>query len=265
MVSSFSLQVLATIDEQERMATQQSSSVQQTTVTMDELNASSRQCAKQAEIAAELSREMLNRVEEGSGAVGRTLDEMGLLKAQVEAIADRIVRLSEQTNQIGSISALVSDLANQTNMLAINAAVEAVRAGDSGTGFGVVATEIRKLADQSKKSAQKINAIVGDIQTIVSTTVMATDEGTKKVESSLKIAEKTAAAFESIAVAIDEIVSNSQQIALTANQQAAATQQVVDAMNALSKGAAEAAMGITQTKIGTQKLNEAAFNLQQTI
>ncbi|MGD1717232.1 methyl-accepting chemotaxis protein [Dapis sp. BLCC M172] len=93
-------------------------------------------------------------------------------------MAQQITRLSEQTNQIGNISQLVGDLANQTNMLALNAAVEAVRAGEHGKGFGVVASEIRKLADESRKSAEKIYTLVADIQTSINSTVLATEAGT---------------------------------------------------------------------------------------
>lgn len=107
---------------------------------------------------------------------------MSTLKDKVNALAEQILHLSEQTQQIGGISELVGNLANQTNMLALNAAIEAARAGEHGKGFGVVAGEIRKLADQSKKSAEKINALVTDIPGAINTTVIVTDEGTKTVD-----------------------------------------------------------------------------------
>ncbi len=87
--------------------------------------------------------------------------------------------LSEQIGQIYNITNLVGDIANQTNMLALNAAVEAARAGEQGKGFAVIATEIRKLADQSRKSAERINNLVTDIQNATNTTVIVTDEGKK--------------------------------------------------------------------------------------
>ncbi|OCR00590.1 hypothetical protein BCD67_11455 [Oscillatoriales cyanobacterium USR001] len=265
VVSSFSVQILSTIEEQERMISQQSSAVRQTTITVDELNASSQQSAQQAEGAAAGARQALARAEEGSKAVEQTLLEMGMLKESVEAIAQKILYLNQQTNQIGNISALVTDLANQTNMLALNASVEAVRAGDRGKGFAVVAAEIRRMADESKKSAQSINRIVTDIQTAINSTVIVTNEGTKKVSTSVQIAQKTSEAFSDVSIAIEEVALNNQQIALNAKQQASATQQIVDAMNSLNQGAAEVATGITQTKIGTQQLSEAASSLQEVI
>lgn len=265
VVSSFSVQILSTIEEQERMIAQQSSAVRQTTITVDELNASSQQSAQQAEGAAAGARQALARAEEGSKAVEQTLLEMGILKENVEAIAQKIIYLNQQTNQIGNISALVTDLANQTNMLALNASVEAVRAGDRGKGFAVVAAEIRKMADESKQSAANINRIVSDIQSAINATVMVTNEGTKKVTIGVQTAQKTAVAFTDISVAIEEVALNNRQIALNAKEQASATQQIVNAMNALNQGAAEVATGISQTKIGTQQLSEAALNLRDVI
>lgn len=217
-----SSEIAATVEQQERTATQQAASVNQTSSTMDELEASSRLAAEQAEAAT----------------------------AGARAIAEQIFRLSEQIKQIGSISGVVSELANQTNMLALNAAVEAARAGQNGKGFAVVAGEIRKLADQSKKSAERINDLVGDIQAIANSTVMDMGQGTK---------------VESIVTAVNNIVMNNQQISLSASQQAIAVQQVVQAMNTLNIAAQETASGISQTKVATQKLNEAALALQTVV
>jgi methyl-accepting chemotaxis protein len=232
---------------------------------MDELGASSRQSSEQAEAAAAGAQQALKLAEGGTRAVERSLDGMNALREKVEAIADQILRLSEQTSQIGGISGLVSDLANQTNMLALNAAVEAVRAGEHGKGFAVVSGEIRKLADQSKKSAEKINALVADIQTAINSTVMVTDEGTKTVEEGVKIAEETSDAFAGVADAVNNVVLNSQQISLNVKQQAVAIQQVVSAMNSLNTGAQETANGVSQIKIGTHQLNESAMLLKNAI
>ncbi|OKH46455.1 methyl-accepting chemotaxis protein [Phormidium tenue] len=264
IVSSAS-EIATSVEQQERSSSQQAASVSETSTTMDELGASSRQSAEQAEAAAAGAQQALALAEGGTRAVERSLDGMGDLREKVDAIADQILRLSAQTNQIGGISSLVSDLANQTNMLALNAAVEAVRAGEHGKGFAVVSGEIRKLADQSKKSAEKINALVADIQTAINSTVMVTDEGTKTVEEGVRIAEETADAFAGVAEAVNNVVLNSQQISLNVKQQAVAIQQVVSAMNSLNTGAQETAHGITQIKIGTHQLNESALQLKVAI
>jgi methyl-accepting chemotaxis protein len=244
-IVSSSTEIAATVEQQERTAQDQAAAVNQTTTTMDELGASSRQSTEQAETAAASAQQVMILVD---GRGQDNLSSGSSLREKVGDIAEQILRLSEQINQIGTISTLASDLANQTNMLALNAAVEAVRVGEHGKGFGVVAAEIRKLADQSKKSAERINGLVVDVQNATNSTVMVTDEGTKTVEK--------------IVSAIINIVMSSQQISLTAKQQAIAIQQVGDAMNALNQGALQTASGINQTKVGTQKLNEAALSLK---
>lgn len=261
VVSSAS-EIAATIEQQEKVTNQQAFSVNETTTTMDELGVSSRQSAEQASAAASGAQQALSLAESGARAVDRTLEEMDVLRAKVGAIADQILRLSEQTSQIGSISGLVSDLANQTNMLALNAAVEAVRAGEYGKGFAVVSGEIRKLADKSKQSADKINTLVNDIQNAINSTVMVTDEGTKTVETSVAIANQTAEAFAGVTDAMNNVVLNSQQISLNVQQQAVAIHQVVGAMSNLNGAAQETASGISQIKVGTHQLNEAAHNLK---
>ena len=265
MIVSSSTEIAATIEQQERIAVQQAASVNQTTTTMDELGASSRQSAMQAESALENASHVLNMAAEGSKVVQKTQQGMLNLTEKVGGIAEQVLHLSQQTNQIANITNLVSDLANQTNMLAINATVEAVRAGEQGKGFGVVATEIRRLADQSKQSAAEINDLINDIQNAINKTVMVTDEGNTTLDNSLKLTEGTAETFNHVANAINNVVVSSQQIYLNTKQQALAIEQVVDAMNALNKGAGEAAIGITQSRIGTQKLNQAALNLRYVV
>lgn len=265
MIVSSSTEIAATIEQQERIAVQQAASVNQTTTTMDELGASSRQSAMQAESALENASHVLNMAAEGSKVVQKTQQGMLTLTEKVGGIAEQVLHLSQQTNQIANITNLVSDLANQTNMLAINATVEAVRAGEQGKGFGVVAREIRRLADQSQQSAAEINDLINDIQNAINKTVMVTDEGNSTLDHSLKLTEGTAETFNHVANAINSVVVSSQQIYLNTKQQALAIEQVVDAMNALNKGSAEAASGITQSRIGTQKLNQAALNLRYVV
>ncbi len=261
-VSSSVKDITSTVTKQEQIIFEQSVSVGQTTNTMQELGVSALQSAEQAEVSAQRAKQALTLAEGGTKTVGLTVEGIAELRDQVTAIANQIVRLSEQTSQISTVSDLVADLASQTNMLALNAGVEAARAGDQGKGFAVVASEIRKLADQSKKSAERINALVNEVQAAINSTIMVTDEGTKKATQGIRLVAETGDAFTSIADAVNNVFLNTQQITQTAKQQAITVQQVVAAINAVNIGAEETAIGITQVKVATEELNEAAQNLQ---
>ncbi|MGB8698030.1 MAG: methyl-accepting chemotaxis protein, partial [Thermosynechococcaceae cyanobacterium] len=145
-VASSSTQIASAVEQQERYLADQAASVNETTTTMEELGASSRQAAEQADASAAGAQQALSISGDGAKIVTRTISGISELQLKVEAIADKIMQLSEQTTQISSISDLVADIANQTNMLSLNAAVEAARAGEQGKGFAVVAGEVRKLA-----------------------------------------------------------------------------------------------------------------------
>jgi methyl-accepting chemotaxis protein len=264
-VASSSAGIADTVEKQERSVLEQTSSVNETTSIIEELGLFALQSAEQADSAAGGANQALSLAEGGTQTVGRTIEGISGLRDQVTAIANQIIRLSEQTGQISTVSELVADLANQTNMLALNAGVEAARAGEQGKGFAVVAGEIRKLADQSKKSADRINSLVNEVQAAINSTVMVTDEGTKKATVGIELAEETGDVFASIADSINQVFLNTQQIAQSAKQQAVTVQQVVAAMNVINLGAKETVAGIGQVKDATNELNKAAENLEAVV
>jgi methyl-accepting chemotaxis protein len=267
-ISSFSMQILSNMNEQEQVVGEQFLSVNETTATLEKLGISSQQTAEQAEAVAAAARQALTLAEEGTQKVEETLNQMLSLRQAVAAISQQNQRLGDSTSQIGNISALanlVSDLASQTNMLALNAAVEAVRAGEYGKGFAVVAREIRKLADESQEAAQKINGIIPEIKGAIDSTVKATEESRKTVAAGVKTAQDTAEAFTGVREACNLVFTSNQQISLNIKQQAIAIGQVANEMNSLNRTASQTISGITQVKIGTQKLNEAALNLKSVV
>ncbi len=264
-ISASSGKISTTVSEQERTLLQQSNSVNETTSSIEDLGAFTIRSAEQAESATGGAKQALTLAEGGTQTVGRTIEGISSLRDQVTAIANQIIRLSEQTGQISTVSDLVADLANQTNMLALNAGVEAARAGEQGKGFAVVAGEVRKLADQSKKSAERINSLVNEVQAAINSTVMVTDEGTKKATVGIELAEETGEVFAGIADSINQVFLNTQQIAQSAKQQAVTVQQVVAAMNVINLGAKETAAGIIQVKDATNDLNQAAQNLEAVV
>jgi methyl-accepting chemotaxis protein len=223
------------LEKQER----KSAFIQEALEHMEELKFSSREVAEMALAVGGAAKEALSSVGEGGEAVEETLKTMRNLKESVEAIARQIALFDNSAVEIGTITRLVSDFAERTNMLALNAAVEAARAGEYGKGFSVVATEIRKLANQSRLSASKINTQVGNIQTAIDATAIATDGSIKNVSLGVNVAEKTTLALMEVRQAINEAVLSSQEISRSTREQAAAIQQVVAAINSIDEATAK--------------------------
>jgi hypothetical protein len=260
-----SVEIVDTVEMQEVTVNMQANSAIETSTTVNELGAISVQSAEQAEAAATGAKQALSLSEDGTRSVQQTLQGMSGLRDKVNAIANQIVNLSEQTGQITIVSDLVADLASQTNMLALNAAVEAARAGEQGKGFSVVADEIRKLADQSKKSADKINILANDIQAAINRTVMVTDEGTKTVNEGIDLARSTADTFTGVTDAVNNVYLNSQQISTSAKQQAVSIQQVLSSMTTISQGSQESAVGMHAVKMTTRELTQVADELKAAV
>ncbi|MEB3275190.1 MAG: HAMP domain-containing methyl-accepting chemotaxis protein [Prochlorothrix sp.] len=258
-------EISSATEEHERISAQQASSVQETAATIEQLNAFATSTAQQAETVATESKSSLDLTEHGGESVQQILVSIQDLQQRVSLIAERINHLSDQAQQIGSISELVSDLANQTNMLALNAAVEAVRAGSQGKGFGIVAQEVRKLADQSKQASEKINVLVGDIQSAIGSTVVVTQEGAITAQNSVAVAENSAQAFKQVAQGAESMMLSGQQIALSAEQQAKAIQETLVAIRNLNQAATETITSISQTKVGMQQLNSTMLRLQEMV
>jgi methyl-accepting chemotaxis protein len=253
-ISKANSNISAATAEQAATVTEQAASVAETTAAVEEVRQTSEQSVERAQLVSEMASNTLKLAENGLDAVKRTEKGMLGLKDQVHHIAETILSLSEQTLQIGEIIATVNDIADQSNLLALNAAMEAARAGEAGRGFAVVAGEVRNLAEQSRQATAQVSGILSEIQKATNAAVMVTEKGTKSAESSVELAQSTGDSIRVIREHTQQVVTAAEQIAASVRQQLAGMDQITRAMENINQGA-------TQTEKGMQQVDQAAQNL----
>jgi methyl-accepting chemotaxis protein len=253
--------ISAATAEQAATVTEQAASVAETSTTLEEVRQTAEQSVERAQLVSEMASNALKLAENGLDAVKKTEDGMLGLKDQVRHIAETILNLSEQTLQIGEIIATVNDIADQSNLLALNAAMEAARAGEAGRGFAVVAGEVRNLAEQSRQATAQVSSILSEIQKAANTAVMVTEKGTKSAETGVELAQSTGDSIRVIREHTQQVVAAAEQIAASARQQLAGMDQITRAMGNINLGATQTQKGMQQVDQAAQHLNNLASQL----
>jgi methyl-accepting chemotaxis protein len=264
-LSAAAAEILAATTQQATGANEQSAAISQTTTTVDEVKVISEQAVQRAQEVVDASQRTVQVSRSGTEAVQETIGSMAQIKARVEGIAENILALSAQTQQIGEIIATVNDIAAQSNILALNASVEAARAGEHGKGFAVVAAEVRNLAEQSKQATAQVRAILSDIQNGINATVMATEEGTKVVDQGLELAGQTGAVIEQLGGTINEAAQAATQMRAGGQQQATGVEQIALAMQNINQATTQSLTSIRQAEKAAQDLNDLALSLTEVI
>lgn len=225
----------------DQLLNEQSSAVNQTSTTIERLDYSSKKSVEQANNANEMAIAMTKLVKDGEHTVITIRDIVADLKNKITDISKQMEQLTAQSSKIGDISRLVSELAKQTNLLALNAAIEATRAGEHGIGFAVVAGEVRNLADESKKSADKIRIIVDDIKRSTHSGAIITSKSVEAAGDAFEFAMKTSSTFANLSFQVERASTLIDQVTLSLKQQTIAFAEVSQAMNSLTKKSVEIA------------------------
>jgi CHASE3 domain sensor protein len=225
-VQSSSSELQAAANQQATGAREQATAMTEIATTIRELLATSRQIAESAQSVSHIAEETANGARNGGGTVTQANDAIGGIRRQVDQVVTHMLDLSRKSQQIGGIVEIVSELAEQTNILAINATIEAAGAGESGRRFTVVADEIRKLADRVGGSTKEIRGLIEEVRTAANTTVMATEGGSKAVDAGSRHFGDVAASFTHIAGLVSNTTEAAREIELSTKQQSTAVEQV---------------------------------------
>ncbi len=255
-VQSSSAELQAVANQQATSAKEQSSAMNEIATTLSELLATSRQIAESAVRVSGITEQAASAARSGGLTVEKSREAMANIQRQVESIVGHMLELGKKSQHIGAVVDIVSELAEQTNILAINATIEAAGAGEAGRRFAVVADEIRKLAERVTGSTKEIRALIDDVRGAVNTTVMATETGSKSVESGNRHFLEVTASFKQIAGVAITTTDAAREIELSTKQQATAVEQVNIAISNVAQATRETEASSGQTfQTATQLAN----------
>ena len=263
LLSSSSAEILAAATQIAAGSVETATAVSQTTSTVEEVRQISESSSAKAKAVADNSQKTTEIALNGKKALEGIVEVMDNIHERVESIAESVVRLSEQGQAIGEIIASVNDIADQSNLLAVNAAIEAAKAGEYGKGFGVVAQEIKGLAEQSRLATTKVRAILLDVQKGTGAVVMATEQGNKAVETGVKQSQEAGESIRVLADSVAQAAQASVQIAASNQQQMAGISQVTSAMENIKQGSTQTAASTKQAEMAARNLYDLAQKIKQ--
>lgn len=246
-MQSSSAELQAAANQQATGSKEQATAMNEVTTTMNELLATSRQIALAAQQVTQIADQTVTAARTGHGTVEGTHETLASVRRQVDQIVSHMLELGKKSQEIGSVLDIVSELSEQTNILAINATIEASGAGEAGRRFGVVADEIRKLADRVGGSTKEIRSLIEDVRGAVNTTIMATETGSKTVDASSRQFSEVAVALKQISALVSNTTEAAREIELSTKQQSTAVEQVNVAVANVAQAAKENEISSGQT------------------
>ena len=264
-VATASIQVHATAVQMATSADEVAAQASTIATAGEEMAATSGDIAQNCQFAAEGSKQANQVALAGAKVVEETIAVMNSIAERVQASSRTVERLGSRSDQIGEIVGTIEDIADQTNLLALNAAIEAARAGEQGRGFAVVADEVRALAERTTKATREIGEMIKAIQLETRGAVVAMEEGVSEVSKGTEKAAKSGEALEQILEQINTVTAQIHQVAVAAEEQTATTSEISGSMHHITEVVHQTSNGAQQSAAAADKLSQLSDELQRQV
>lgn len=263
--ASASSQISSSSEEMAAGSQEQSSQISEIASAVEEMTKTIIDTTKNSAKASDAAANSGKIAKDGGIVVGETIQGMNRVARSVKKSAETVQALGKSSNEIGEIIQVIDDIADQTNLLALNAAIEAARAGEQGRGFAVVADEVRKLAERTTKATKEIAGMIKQIQRDTEEAVITMDQGTIEVDKGIVLADKAGISLKQIIDGAQEVVDLSTQVAAASEEQSATAEEISKNIESISSVTQQSSAGVQQIARAAEDLNRLTDSLQNIV